>query len=502
MLFGLTAYAQSGAQADAPSAHQVGQTPLAPPSPTNSVAEIPLSTFLPSIPTQTPTLTPTLTLMPTLTQTPTPSPTLTPIPSPTPPLWTPTLAIPANSAVFVNRPADFSAVAGWSCDDFPCEDDIDGFRARIRVPAGYRLGYVGRLPGQPMSITYGRDGRLYATVITDPVLNVGAVYALDSAGNTAQISTEIVAPLGLAFQPGTDVLYVSGRVTLTQDGGLWRVDVTNGDTTRIIQDLPCCFQVIDNQPSGLAFGPDGYLYMGVGALTDRAEPPNPRIAQYAELQPLEAAILRIQPHTAQVEVFARGIRNPYGLTFDSFGRLYATDNGLLTGQGDRLLQVAAGAHYGWPYWRGLGCAECPIPPARNNFDFRADLLRFPDYTLPRGVVAYTGADFPSNVFNHLFVALWHNTPDGQRVVRIDPNSLPTDPADLAVYTPEPFITGLIRPVALAIAPDGALVVADYIYGHVWAVTFDADAAESADAPALQAAPPLFITSTPRPTTSP
>ena len=40
-------------------------------------------------------------------------------------------------------------------------------------------------------------------------------------------------------------------------------------------------------------------------------------------------------------------------------------------------------------------------------------------TLPRGIVAYTGSQFPSNLFGNLFVAFWNGTTDSQRIVRID-----------------------------------------------------------------------------------
>ncbi|PJF22402.1 MAG: hypothetical protein CUN56_06170 [Phototrophicales bacterium] len=471
---------------------------------------IPVTPIVTSQPTAvpiTPLFTSTRTPTPSLTFTPTASPTPTLTPTPTQPLWTLTPARPANIPTFQHVPASFSANDGWSCGDFPCEDDIAGFLQRIQVPSGYVLSHVGRFPGQPMQIAYDADGRLYGTVITDPVARTGAVYRLMENGEAQQVSPIFVSPVGLAFQPGTDVLYVSGRVSLEQGGAIWRVE-EDGQTSVVVGDLPCCFQIIDNQPNGMVFGSDGLLYIGVGSLSDHAEPINPATERNRELVPLEASILRINPHTGEVSVYAEGIRNPYDVTFDSQGQLYATDNGLLSGAGDRVLQVDSGGHYGWPYWRGRGCEECPLPT--RAIDIQPDWVRFPDYTLPRGIVAYTGNQFPPNVFDSIFVALWHNTPNAQRIVRIDPATVPTDPELLRTYEPEPFVTGLIRPVDVVVAPDGGLVIADFVYGHVWRVDFAGLEAvgplpagfSPVTAEATEAVQPaessIFVTSTPRP----
>src|SRR5690606_17728386 len=189
----------------------------------------------------------------------------------------------------------------------------------------------------------------------------------------------------------------------------------------------------------------------------------------AEIDPLEAAVLRIQPHTGEVEAFASGLHNPYDLTFDSRGQFYATDQGLISGIGDRVVMVERDGHYGWPYWFARGCEECPFPQGR--FNFLPDLMAFPDYSIPRGLVAYTGAQYPENYYDHLFVVLWNATENGQRVVRLDPANPPQPAEEDEFALAEPFMTGLIRPIDITLAPDGALVVADYIYGHIWRVSY-------------------------------
>lgn len=459
--------------------------------------------------TSTPSFTPTPTN--THTSTPTPSATFTPTITPTLPLVTLTPAQVINNTVFIHQPASFSPTEGWSCVDFPCEDDIEGFLARIRVPDGYALSHVGKFPGQPMQITYGHDGRLYATLLMNGTRE-GAVYVMNADGISRQYGASFYSPIGLAFQPNSDVLYVSSRLSATSGGAIWRIN-PDETTELVIDDLPCCFSVIDNQPNGMSFGPDGYLYIGIGSLTDRAEPRDPQTERNSALVPYEASILRINPHTGEKMVYAEGIRNPYDLTFDSFGQMYATDNGMVNGAGDRILRVIQGGNYGFPYWRERGCEDCPVRTGR--LTILADLLTLPDYTLPRGIIAYTGSQFPSNVFNSLFVAFWNGTPHSQRIVRIDPLTVPFTPEEQALYTPEPFVTGLIRPVDVVIAPDGALVIADFIYGHIWRVSYvginhvsatatpgmDVSPSPTSDVMDVSpTAPPasIFVTSTPRP----
>jgi glucose/arabinose dehydrogenase len=275
-----------------------------------------------------------------------------------------------------------------------------------------------------------------------------------------------ISPVGLAFQPGTEVLYVSTRLTATAGGALWRIPYPGAAAEPVITDLPCCYNSIDNQPNGMVFGPDGLLYLGIGAVTDHAESSNADVAPFAEIDPLEAAIVRVNPHTGTVAVFGRGLRNPYDLSFDSRGQFYASDSGLVTGPGDRVLRVEAGGHYGWPYWRLRGCADCP--PTDFRLEIAPDLVTLPDYSLPRGMIVYKGTQFPTNVFDSLFIVLWNGTENAQRVVRIDPQDTRLDDEE---YAPEPFVTGLIRPVDVTIAPDGSLVVADFVYGHVWRVRY-------------------------------
>lgn len=410
-------------------------------------------------------------------------------PTPTPPLVTLTPASNFGApAAFVNPPAPIIPAEGWSCDDFPCADDLPGWQRRIGVPEGYRVEHVTRFPGQVMQITYGGDDRLYATVLENGTRS-GAVYVLD--GDTpSRYSESILNPIGLAFQPGTDVLYVSGRLMVANadgstavQGAIFRV-LPDGSTTAAITGLPCCLNAVDNQPNGITFGPDGFLYVGIGSVTDHTEAPEGSRAEFVPLLPFEASIARVNPHVGSIEIYAQGIRSAFDIGFDTSGTMYASDSGLITGEGDRLLRVFPGGHYGFPFYRVRGCEECPITPG--NLTIQPDLWTFPPGSVPRGMTVYLGAGFPTNLFGSVFVALWNGIDGGQRIVRIAPRDVPpaanypeageTIPP-WATITPEPplmaepFVTGLVRPIDVITAPDGSLVVADYVYGHVWRVIY-------------------------------
>lgn len=443
------------------------RTPSLTPTLTATASDTPTPTTPPTV---TPSPTASASASPTASVTSTSSPTATASPVPTQALYTltPASALGAPPAITL-EPAGFSAETGWSCGAFPCEEDIAGFLRKIQVPAGFAVSHVGQLPGQPQQITYGRDGRLYAT-IGGGNTQAGAVAVLDpQTGVSAIYADGLIAPVGLAFQPGSDVLYVSVRRAPESGGAVVRIAEGGGAAAVVVDDLPCCWREIDNQVNGMTFGADGLLYVGVSALSDHGESPDPERQAYRDPLPFEASVLRMNPHTGAYEVYAEGIRHPFDVAFTSERIGYATDSGTLGGAVDRLLQLQAGGHYQFPYWRAFGCAECP--PTRNDIDYAPTLLTFPDYSLPRGITAYTGSQFPANLFDNLFVAVWHDNGFGQRIVRVDPAAIPADPELRAAYTPLPFVTGLMRPIDVTLAPDGALVIADAIYGHVWRVDY-------------------------------
>jgi glucose/arabinose dehydrogenase len=188
-----------------------------------------------------------------------------------------------------------------------------------------------------------------------------------------------------------------------------------------------------------------------------------------------------------VKIFATGIRNPVGLAIEpNTGELWTSTNER-DGLGDNLVpdyvtRVKEGGYYGWP-WYYLGNHEEPrLPGARPDLAGKAivpDVL-LQAHSAALGIAFYTAnagpSVFPAAYRGDLFVAMhgsWNrNSRTGYKVVRAKlQNGKPT-----GEY--EDFLTGFVaagsvvwgRPVGVAVAHDGALLVTEDGNGTLWRVS--------------------------------
>lgn len=420
-----------------------GQTP----SPTDTAEPSATAVTTTAAPTRTPTsVSPTPRAENTATPEP-PASVATVEPSPTQPS-----AQPPNPPAVVGGTLAPPPDSG-SCGKYPCADDIAGWEARLRVPPGFNAAYLLTVNGHPTSLTYAPDGRLVVATME------GMIFSYDAAGSVSIIASGFHLPIGLAYRPGTSDLYVADR-SFPRDAfpNEGKVTIVRADGSRqdIVTGLPCCYTSDMHQPNSLAFGPDGKVYLSIGALSDHGEKPGqPDVP--GEIHPLEAGILRFNPDGSGLERYAAGLRNPYDLAFDASGQLYATDNGPDFGPPDRLVRVVQGAHYGFPHY--ADCGLCP--PAPPDLSITPPLATFIPHASVTGITAYTGGQFPTDYANNLFVTLWSGFPGAQKVMRIQ----------LSPFKMSDFLLGLADPIDVTVAPDGALVVADWATGHVFKIGY-------------------------------
>jgi glucose/arabinose dehydrogenase len=221
------------------------------------------------------------------------------------------------------------------------------------------------------------------------VEQAGVIKVLQPGGSTASVFLDINAKvldggerglLGLAFHPAYET---NGRFfvyyTRDPDGAIVLAEYRDSANTNVAATTETVLFTIDhpntNHNGGmLAFGPDGYLYIGVGDGGGANDPPNN--AQNINV-PL-GKILRIDvdhpdlanglnysspadnPYAGAIagldEIYAIGWRNPWRFSFDrSTGAQWVAD----VGQGAREevdAPIVKGGNYGWRVYEGSACS--------------------------------------------------------------------------------------------------------------------------------------------------
>jgi glucose/arabinose dehydrogenase len=245
--------------------------------------------------------------------------------------------------------------------------------------------------------------------------------------------------------------------------------------------------VIGELPAGgghwtrdLAFSPDGTkLYVSVGSASNVDDP---------DTHPREfhrANILEFTPEGKFVKVYASGIRNPVGIAINpTTGQLWCSTNERdMLGDNlvpDYITSVQEGGFYGWP-WYYMGDHQDPRLAGKHP-ELKGKVL-VPDVLLqPHNasleLTFYEGKQFPKYYRGDIFAAehgSWNKaTRAGYEVVRVPLDDGKSD----GVY--EDFLTGFVtpegnawgRPVGVAVAPDGSLMVSDDGSNSIWRVSYE------------------------------
>ncbi|MBD3391732.1 MAG: sorbosone dehydrogenase family protein [Chitinivibrionales bacterium] len=221
----------------------------------------------------------------------------------------------------------------------------------------------------------------------------------------------------------------------------------------------------------IALGPDGYLYVPVGAPCNVCKRDDGRYA----------SITRMRPDGTALEVFAHGIRNTVGFDWHpETGVLWFTDNGR-DWMGDNRppdeLNRAPhkGMHFGFPFCHGRGIRDDEYGIGADCNAFVEPVQDLGPHVAALGMRFYTGGMFPAGYRNQIFIAehgSWNRSEKiGYRV------TLVTLEGDSAVSY-ETFARGWLqgedawgRPVDVVVMPDGALLVSDDRAGAVYRISY-------------------------------
>jgi glucose/arabinose dehydrogenase len=281
------------------------------------------------------------------------------------------------------------------------------------------------------------------------------------------------APFGMALVG--DVLYVANSDAVV------RFPYSSGQTQITappakVVDLPAG-AINQHWTKSLLAAPDGSrLYVAVGSASNVAE-------HGMKEEEGRAAIWEIDPRTGQHRIFASGLRNPVGMTWEPESSVLWTvvnERDELGGDlvPDYMTSVRDGGFYGWPYSYFGSHVDTRVEPPQPDLVAKAIV---PDYALgphtaSLGLVHSKGTSLPARFASGMFVGQhgsWNRKPrSGYKVIFVPftgskPSGAPVD-----------VLTGFVRengdamgrPVGVAIDKTGALLVADDVGNVIWRVT--------------------------------
>lgn len=317
-------------------------------------------------------------------------------------------------------------------------------QAGLVVPPGFRVDVY--YPGltNPTSMTWGPDGNLYVSQQSGEVIElmIGSDGFPSGSSLVGKVPSDL---LGLVV--------VGNNVFVSYTGTIARLSLTNGSANSaqvILSGLPTG----RHQNDEIIYGKDGYLYLGIGSTGDRTNESDPR----------SATIVRFRPDGSEFEVFAKGLRNPYGLAFDKEGNLFATDNGPDDPAApDEFNYIVKGEDYGFP-------AHFGTPPADSGTIGPVTILQ--THSSSDGFAFYYGTQFPAEYDGNVFIAQWGaNSGDpniGRRIVRAPLNKTANGYEGQEMV----FATGFDHPIDVIEDHIGDLLVADYGSGIIYRISYE------------------------------
>ncbi|MFY9514659.1 MAG: PQQ-dependent sugar dehydrogenase [Rubrivivax sp.] len=364
------------------------------------------------------------------------------------------------------RPKSDTAMKMAPVPAFPIPTEADKLPLQqIKLPPGFKAEVWASGILDARGLRLGDKG----TVFVSSLFVAGKLYAVvDQGGGKREVKTlaeKLFLPNGIEFHKGS--LYVATPKDIT------RYDNIEANLDK----LPAPVMVYDKLPGevphGWKFikvGPDGKLYVPVGAPCNICEPDD-RFTK----------IFRMNLDGSGVEVVAHGMRNTVGFDFDPrTGQLWFTDN-----QRDWLSEdlpqdelnhlAKSGEHFGYPYCHAGDFADPEYGWGKSCKDYKAPAAKLGAHSAPLGMRFYTGKMFPAKYQGAIFIARhgpWNRTqkyaadivvayPDGKGGARI-----------------EPFLTGLVqnneylgRPVDVLVMKDGSLLVSDDHNGAIYRISY-------------------------------
>lgn len=342
---------------------------------------------------------------------------------------------------------------------------------KIKLPKGFKISVFAKGIVDARSMVLSPKGILFVGN-----RNKDKVYAIvdENQDNVADkvytIATGLEMPCGVAFKDGS--LYVA------EVSRILRYDNIEDN----LANPPKPVVVYDKFPTDrhhgwkyIAFGPDGKLYVPVGA------PCN--ICEKLE-KPVYSSITRMNPDGSELEVFAHGVRNSVGFTWHpDTQELWFTDNGRdMLGDDVPPCELNRAPkkdmHFGYPYCHGGTIADPEFGSKRACDEFTKPVQNLGPHVAPLGIKFYTGKMFPDTYQKQAFIAehgSWNRSKKiGYRIslVKLDGNKSLGYETFAEGWLDEARQEAWGRPVDVLQLPDGSMLVSDDVANVIYRITYE------------------------------
>jgi len=355
-----------------------------------------------------------------------------------------------------------------------------------QAPAGFKVELYASGLDNPRLIRTAPNGDFFVAESRSGELKAFRAIGREGKAERVEVfASGLRQPFGIAFYPpgaNPEWVYVANTDSVV------RLAYRNGDLKA--RDAPQV--IVSNLPGGgrlrggghwtrdIAFSPDGKkMFVSVGSRSNADDTDN-NPAEYHR-----SDILEFNPDGSGLRVYASGIRNAVGIAVEpNTGVLWASVNERdELGDNvppDYITHIREGGFYGWP-WYYIGGHQDPRHAGKHP-ELR-DKVIVPDVLLQPHIASlemtfYDGKQFPAEYRGDIFAAehgSWNrSTRVGYEVVRV-----PLHRQGRATGEYEDFLTGFVtadgrvwgRPVGVAVAKDGSLLVTDDGSRSIWRVSF-------------------------------
>lgn len=355
--------------------------------------------------------------------------------------------------------------------------EIDSLLEKIVLPEGFKIEIYADDVENARSMAISPSGTIFVGN-----RNKDNVFALKDTDGDNVIDKKYLITNKLKNMPN-GVAFHDGDLYVAEVNKIWKfenIEENLSHLDKFDEYLEEPILISDDFPSDrhhgwkyISFGPDGKLYVPVGAPCNICE----------SRDEIYASITRMNPDGSNREIYVKGVRNTVGFTWHpETKQLWFTDNGRdMLGDNTPPCELnkvtEKDQHFGYPYCHGGDIGDPEFGGEYSCSDFVKPVQKLGPHVSPLGLKFYTGKMFPDEYKGDIFIAehgSWNRSKKiGYRISRVKIENNKSVGYETFIYgwldDEEQEAWG--RPVDILILEDGSMLISDDKANAIYRVTY-------------------------------